>query len=817
MVRTALPLFATLCALVSFTFAQEDEPVIDAVAETVAALRKADPEQFKDLAERDEPDPWLVADRLLRNGDRELARRFATAKARPAVAGLPEYLRTDPRPSSAVAEAISLAQLRLEDDEATKPQLEGAIRALTAVVEGATPMEQARLHSLLGLAHAYAGDVVASSRALGSAATVAGRIGWLREAADALGTQSENARVLLRYDEAIEIARREVELRQRLGNEPRLVAHLQRIAQLFDENGDLGAATRELDGWAGKLSPAADTELALSRANLRLQQADLEAALDVLRSKVQPRDADQSARVRMLAGDILRQQGNEAQAFESYRKAITQFEKTENPVALGRALGNAGISLVRMGKPEQARPLLESAQAQFDRAGDRNLVALAVLFRGDARLAAGEHALALRLFNSVRTFAARTQDGWLEANAQIRRGRALLAGGQLDDARKAFAACYELGGMARAPELQAEGAVGEARCLLRQAHGTRAAEAVDRAYTALAPLIDARAVPPGDEARRIFDLIAAARVEAALLLDSEIDLWRAIELQRLGQQIRTAREIRLLHKLAMTVEMRQAEADARRRIQRSALFEDRARAEDDRATAVRWKAAREKAERDLDTVIDSVVFAARPGWERLVPSPGTLNNLRERLTPSEVLVSYALSDGRAAALVVSRAEVRLVRLADSATLRSAGAKEQAGLLIEPLNLRKRQSRVVLILPAELNHVVWDAIDPARRHVRMPSATEFDRLRARRSGRSSWRVYTAPIPSVRSIEEGPSTAKVVVITEPIDGPALPRAFFLRGTSVVLAPREPGRVAAAGDIAAEWALSATVPPGWVVWGG
>jgi len=649
----------------------------------------------------------------------------------------------------------------------------------------------------------------------------------VREAADALGTASENARVLLRYDDAIQIGRRELALRRKLGNEARVVAHLQRIAQLFDENGDLPAAMRELDGWAGKLSPEWNTELAISRANLRLQQAALVDALDVLRSDARPQNAEQGGRVTMLAGDILRQQGLEAEALKRYREAAARFEEAGNAIQVGRALGNAGISLVRLGEPEQARTLLEKAQTKFETEKNRGLVALAVLFRGDARLAAGEHALALRLFNSVRTFASRINDGWLEANALVRRGRALLAGGQVDEARRAFSACHKLGQRVRSPELAAEGAVGEARCLLRQAHAARAAEAVDRAFTSLAPLVDGQAVPPGDEARRIFNLIAAARVEAALLQGSEADVWRAIELQRLGQQIHTAREARLLRRSAMTTSMRQAESDARKLIQRATLFEDRAREEEDRATAVQWKARREQAERDLEKVLDSVMLAAKPGWERLVPSPVAFNNLRERLTPTEVLVSYILTEGPAAAVVVSRAEVRLVRLADSAIIRNAGESERRRLLIEPLELRRSQTRVILILPPELLGVSFGKLDGARRHIRMPSGTEFDRLRSRRFGKgegtiTDWagdrraRVYVGPAPAVRTVEEAGTAVDLAILTQPIDSPALPRAFFLRGTTAVLAPLRPVDAAAALALAKDWDPKSPPPDGWIAWG-
>jgi hypothetical protein len=452
---------------------------------------------------------------------------------------------------------------------------------------------------------------------------------------------------------------------------------------------------------------------------------------------------------------------------------------------------------VKLGRPDEAHALLDTAQTPCDAAGDRGLVALAVLHRGDARFSAGERGLALQLYNSVRGFASRAGDAWLEAGALRRRGRALLALGEVENARRAYSACHELGKRARAPDLAAAGAVGEARCLLRENQVARAAEALDRAADALAPLIEGQAVPPGDEAHEIFNDLAAARVETALLEESPTNLWRALEVQRLGVPVRSAGHARLLRELAMTPEQRAQEKAARQQLQRATLFEDRAREEDDLALAVVWKARRQQAERDFADVVVSAQIAGRPGAEALFPVPVLLANVRERLTATEVLVSYALTEERAAALVVSRADVRVVDVGNPGAIRDARGADRRRLLLDGLGLREGQQRVILVLPPELRAMSFGALDAKRSFSRVPSGTEFDRLRARRypageGTRTEWqgsdraRVYVGPTPGLPAIEAGSCAADLAILTEPIESLAVPRAFFLRGTTAVVAP-------------------------------
>jgi tetratricopeptide (TPR) repeat protein len=801
------------CWLLIFVpaFAQDEDDTIDAVGAAVAELKKADDPTFAKLAARDEPDPWLVADRLARAGETELALRFATADKRPAVEGLPAYLRSLAKspPSAAVAQAIDAAQTHLEDAEATKDQLAGVRRSLTAALAGANPLERARLLSLRGFASAYMGDVAESRRDLEDAAAAARKIGWLREQADALGTASENARVLFLYDDALALARRELGPRHRLGDSGRVVAHLRRVSTMLEETGDSEGAIKELEGWKGRLDAGAATEIALERAHLHLLRASLDEALAILRSEVDPQTDEQRGRIRMLAGDILRQAGDEQRAVENYRQAASLFEKAEAGIPFGRALGNAGVGLIRLGRADEARVLLERAQAQFDAAKDRELVALAVLFRGDARLAAGEPAKALRLHNAARTFAARSGDGWLEASALLRRARALLASGETEQARRAYAACHEVARQLSLHDLAADGAAGEAHCLLRQGHAARAAEAAERGIRAFSPLVEGRAVPPGDEAHRIFQNLSAAEVAAAFLLDSVDATWRALERRRTGLLVTSANQASRLRISAMTDAARAEEAGLRRAIRRGALFEERARQEDDRATAVAWKAKREEAERKLDRLVRNVQLLGKRGSVALFPRTSTLLTVRERLRHDEVLVSYALAGTHAAALVATRAEVRRMKLDESASVKreiasidfskKTGSWDPAALrrlLLDPLGLRKSQTTVILVLPPALAAVPFAALDSGRAFLRTPSGTEFDLARGRRfapregtirewGSDGTAHVYVGPAPDVDWIEKSRAAADLALLTDAQGSTRLARAFLFRGTPNVVA--------------------------------
>jgi len=680
--------------------------------DAVAAVLKAEGGAFAELAARDEPDPWLVAERLAAAGHGERALRFARAKPRPAVAGLAAFLESNPPFDPQVKLVRDRVLARLDDDRTRRETLAADVAAIAAVLPRANALERAQLLAVRGFARVYLGDVADGQKDFLEAADAAEALGWLRGAADALGVASENARVLYDYDGSVRIARRELELRWRLGDAEAALARVRRLADILGEAGGSDAALAELAKWEARLGDP----VRLDRAALLLRLAGMEPALALA-------NGIEGGRAHMIAGDALRQLGREREALDRYRRAAEAFG--EDAIRLGHALGNAGLGLLRLGQPADARPLLEKAQLQFDAANDRGLVATAVLYRSEAHLAAGEAPVALRLADAARTFASRAGDPWLEAGALVRRGRALLALGRVEDARKSFTAARSLGEEAGLPLPAAAGALGEARCYERQERAVLARATAERGLAALAPLVDERPVPPGDEARRLHGELCAAAVGAQLALDSDRELWLALERQRIGIPRYTRAQVARIRARSPD------DADLRAAIARLSLFEERAREEDDVARAARFRAEREGLERKraaLHARVDDPYAATL-----LFGKPVPLSPLRQRLAAGEAVASVMPG----AVLVLTRAEVRRVPWKPGDTIDA------------------RAGRLLLVGPA--GDLRWSAADI----LRAPSATEALRLGAGRA---------------------------TVLADPADAREL-RRLFLDGVTRVLAPDVP----------------------------
>ena len=660
----------------------------------IADLLKADEETFAELAARDEPDPWIIAERLAAAGHTDLARKFAAAKPRPAVEGLLAHLERR-QPNNDIAAVLEQALVRLEDEQATEAQLKDNLTSLTGALPRAGLMDQARLLSLRGYSHVYLGLVEEGQRDFLRAAKIATQIQWHREAADAYGIASENARVLYDPEQALELGTKSLALRRKLGDKDACFRELMRLVEIESEAGDDEAAIERLQRWAEHLGDPVRVEI----ANYRIRVTDLDAALAML-AKLP------GGRARLLEGDAHRQRGDEERALASYRKAIAAFEAQKDSMRLGHALGNAGISLIRLGRPRDARALLEQAQTQFDKGKDRGRVAMAVLHRGDAHLAAGEAAIALRLFDTARTFAARTRDAWLEGEALLRRGRALLAMNELEPARRAFSGCTTIAAEMSFQEQLAAGALGEARCLYRLKKYVVASGAVARGFEALQPLIEGGPVAPGDEARRIFEELADLGVAIALQQDSNRDLWVALERKRLGIPIDSRKAWLAIRERAVTPAQRAREAVLRQTIRRMELWEPRAREEEDRLRAATFKANREEAEVELRNLITAVQREGRPGALLLYPQPVALVTVRAGLAGRQAVVAIT---GKTA-VVVTPAGTRRADL-DSLQLEEA--------LVADLAADVRAQSIVRV-PSITEGLAW------RRRVRQGKPVVLDR-------------------------------------------------------------------------------------------
>ena len=250
--------------------------------------------------------------------------------------------------------------------------------------------------------------------------------------------------------------------------------------------------------------------------------------------------------------------------------------------------------------------------------------------------------------------------------------------------------------------------------------------------------MDGLAVPEGDEARRLYDELCAAEVEAALQQDSDRDLWMALERQYIGIPRYGRGQLAQVRKSAMTTAQIETERSLRGEIARLMLWEDRARQEDDRKRAVKFKVEREDAERSLRQLVETVQLRGRPGWELLFPKPMPLTAVRPMVARDQILVSMVNTE---TCVWISPTEVKRVQL-------EAGSRPGGGA-----------NSLVLIGPrTELRWEVGGI-------VRAPSATEFFLLKSR-PARNDPLVLKRP-PTMRRL----------------------RMLFLEGTLQVLAPSKP----------------------------
>ncbi len=147
----------------------------------VAAVAAKDDAGLKALAAKDDPDPWLVADELIRRGQHDAAERFAKAAPRKAVETLPRYVATRrsdarPDPDRAHVETVERALLAKAYEEALGLPSPASLETVSAI----------RVAYGQGTALQRLRRLDASETAFRGVAEAAQRLGWWRRAAAAL-------------------------------------------------------------------------------------------------------------------------------------------------------------------------------------------------------------------------------------------------------------------------------------------------------------------------------------------------------------------------------------------------------------------------------------------------------------------------------------------------------------------------------------------------------------------------------------------------------------------------------------------------------
>jgi len=388
----------------------QDKPKPDtpeqAADKVLAAFKAEDRKALKALAEKDNPDPWLVADELCFRGEHDAAEAFAKAAPRKDVEKLPAYVtsRRGKPPNTGARKALAAtdAALRAKDPEAALQALEGLDEVRDDVVgyqllyararalrdqrrfadsahtflTAADRAESAEWHA--AVAHSlskgalcaawrsdYAGAVAAWTRAAAIEEMRGDRLAAAR-ARQSIGSvymaQGRLAEALECYDGVRDVL-------EELGDRNDLGRLLGNKGQIHCSRGELSEARRCLERAA---------ELFLASGNRRGHAAMLGSLAAVLAAEGRFREAlaayEKAAAVQAEVGDdrglattfnnmgeCQQEVGAYSRAFASYQRALDLSERREDRAGVAKVLSQIGSLHAELGEYAEALVALEKA------------------------------------------------------------------------------------------------------------------------------------------------------------------------------------------------------------------------------------------------------------------------------------------------------------------------------------------------------------------------------------------------------------------------------------------------------------------------
>ena len=229
-------LLACVAFLLGATAAAAD-PVSDAADAVLAAVRSGG--DLKTLAERDDADPWLVADELCARGEHDAAAAFAKAAPRKETERLPDYVAaqrakpTDPQMRKALAAATAF--LRKDPQQAL---------AALETVQVADDVQSIEVLRVRGLALRTLDRLEEREEALRAAAQGAERLGWLERAGMAFHESARCAWMRCDHAKALESLESALRLQEQLTDRTGMAATL---CSLGGVHADLGSYARALE------------------------------------------------------------------------------------------------------------------------------------------------------------------------------------------------------------------------------------------------------------------------------------------------------------------------------------------------------------------------------------------------------------------------------------------------------------------------------------------------------------------------------------------------------------------------------------------
>ncbi|MDJ0521019.1 MAG: tetratricopeptide repeat protein, partial [Planctomycetota bacterium] len=426
-----------------------------------------------------------------------------------------------------------------------------------------------------------------------------------------------------------------------------------------------------------------------------------------------------------------------APAKRNYEAALELAEGLKDPAMISEQLQNLGNIAEAQGDLDTSRDLFLRAMKLREQIGDlRQVLRLKQsLASGDAQ--AGRDAEAVPQFREILASQTSMGDRLGAVFTRVNLADSLAAIGEVDEgiqiARKA---------RDEADALSERYALMHAYLTLARVclTGTRLEEAIQAARDGIATLSSYASRQAEEQAASVRDrfltLFEVGALAAWYRADMQVML-EFLEAGRAGSLVEVlggrSQLVQAVVPEALAARERQARAREGRAWEALRLAKTRRRFKAQRAARKELAAARE----ELQQVMEAIQREANAAAGLVAPAAVTLEEIRGGLGEGEALVLYALFDGPACALVITRDGARPKALGLTKTLREAvraaawdvntedTTKSRAQLrsmLIESLELPTGIRRVLICPAGELAYVPFAALDPARTYTLVPSAT-----------------------------------------------------------------------------------------------
>ena len=651
-----------------------EEQAADAV---VVAVKAKDDAALKALAEKDQPDPWLVADDLLAREEFDAADSFARAASRKDTERLADYVDVqraeDPEPEArAILEAMheALGQGHADVALAAAP---GALSTKASVVAILTSYAH-------GMALSALQRLEESSAAFLQSGTTAEEMGWLAKAAMAYHESGLMAALRSDFPVALDAWERRLAVEQARKNSAGLASTLANIGTAHQNRGDYTKAlayqerslalVEEMGDRAGAATTLCNIGLIqMHLGNFPSALAHQERSLALKRELG---DADGEAFALASIGLVYKHLGNHTKALGYLQRglAISQERGGDEDTVqtLRQSLGDVYCDLEDF---ERALSHLGEALSLSERLSDRAGTAQALGSIGLVYMRKRDYAEALSYLGRALELSEVIGDRLSVAESLGRIGEAhRMLGDRTQAIHFVERAVREARRLRTVPELVS---LLSSLAHLRLDGGDygRALVNAQQAVSALEDLLGGLAEDEGAEAREQYADVFALGVLAAARLGEEAQALFFLESGRAGALLDSLDGRQALRWTDLPEAVRKAQNQATERAAQARVAYEGAMAAGG-YQLVRAKAeALDVAREELRDVAARIQREAKALAGLYYPRAATLEEVQASLIPGQALVLYGLCINEALALVLTAESARIVSLGDVEALRAA--------------------------------------------------------------------------------------------------------------------------------------------------